>query len=219
MAEKMLMTQALDERDLLVNKISDKIVRLRLVDTKKKNEEKTMEDRVTPEQFERSVQSAWQQVMDLIDRYQRLDSAIIASNASNWVETSSGRYTVASAIALRARLKGNGIYEHSGKFEERLVMALEDQYNSAVRTAAGKNKAIEAQAENMRLSILGKDSKTKDVKPLEVVDAYIRENTTDIVDPLDAKKKQQEIREKLDTLLSELDTVIKASNATTTIEF
>ena len=29
----MLMTQALDERDLLVNKISDKIVRLRLVDT------------------------------------------------------------------------------------------------------------------------------------------------------------------------------------------
>ena len=36
MAEKMLMTQALDERDLLVNKISDKIVRLRLVDTKKK---------------------------------------------------------------------------------------------------------------------------------------------------------------------------------------
>ena len=94
MAEKMLMTQALDERDLLVNKISDKIVRLRLVDTKKKNEEKTMEDRVTPEQFERSVQSAWQQVMDLIDRYQRLDSAIIASNASSWVETSSGRYTL-----------------------------------------------------------------------------------------------------------------------------
>ena len=99
------------------------------------------------------------------------------------------------------------------------MATLETQYGNAVRTAAGKNKAIETQAENMRLSILGKDSKAKDVKPLEVVDAYIRENTTDVVDPLDAKKKQQEIREKLDTLLSELDTGIKVSNATTTIEF
>ena len=30
-------------------------------------------------------------------------------------------------------------------------------------------------AENMRLSILGKDSKTKDEKPLGVVDTYVKE--------------------------------------------
>ena len=45
----------------------------------------------------------------------------------------------------------------------------------------------------MRLSILGKDSKVKDEKPLEVVEAYVRENTTELVDPLDAKKKIEEI--------------------------
>ena len=39
MSETMLMTQALDERDLLVKKINDKIDKLKLVDVKRKNEE------------------------------------------------------------------------------------------------------------------------------------------------------------------------------------
>jgi len=54
---------------------------------------------------------------------------------------------------------------------------------------------------------------------LEVVDAYIRENTTGLVDPLDAKNKADEMSAKIDSLLSELDTRIKVSNATTFIEF
>ena len=40
MSEKMLVTQALDERDLLVKKIGDKIAKIQVVDTKKRNEEK-----------------------------------------------------------------------------------------------------------------------------------------------------------------------------------
>ena len=43
MAEKMLVTQALDERDLLIKKITDKVHKAKLVDTKKRNEEKTQE--------------------------------------------------------------------------------------------------------------------------------------------------------------------------------
>ena len=38
MAEKMLVTQALDERNLLVKKIGDKIAKIRLVDCKRNNE-------------------------------------------------------------------------------------------------------------------------------------------------------------------------------------
>lgn len=73
-------------------------------------------------------------------------------------------------------------------------------------------------AENMRLCILGKDSKAKDDKPLEVVDTYMMENTAELVDPLDVQKKVGEIQEKRAKLLSELDTQIKVSNATTFIE-
>ena len=111
------------------------------------------------------------------------------------------------------------MYADKGTFEEDLATQLERQYQTAVQAADYKNKGLEGQAETMRLSILGKDSKTKDTKPLEVVDAYIRENTTEVIDPLESQKKAQALREKIDMLLTELDTQIKVSNATTLIEF
>lgn len=219
MNEKMLVTQALDERDLLVKKITDKIGKIKLVDVKKRNEEKTANGRVTPEEFESTATAAYQSIMDLIDRFQRIDAAIVASNAANVVRTSYGEFTVAGSIALRNRLKQNGIYGANGAFETQLTAQLERQYQTAVQMAELKNKGLENQAENMRLSILGKDSKVKDAKPLEVVDTYIRENTTEVIDPLESRKKVQELKEKIDILLTELDTQIKVSNATTMIEF
>ena len=48
--------------------------------------------------------------------------------------------------------------------------------------------------------------------------AYVKENTTELVDPLDIKKKIESLEEKNNTLLKELDTQIKVSNATTLIE-
>lgn len=42
MSEKMLVTQALDERDLLVKKINDKIEKASFIDTIKPNEDKVL---------------------------------------------------------------------------------------------------------------------------------------------------------------------------------
>lgn len=220
MAEKMLVTQALDERDLLVKKITDKIRKVKLVDTKKRNEDKTVMERVTVEDFGKAAQSAWQQIMDLIDRYQRIEAAIVASNAATWVETTYGRYTVAGAISLRNRLRAKtGMLVTGTNFEGFLQSVLEAQFSTGVAAADEKNKALEKQAEAMRLSILGKDGKTRDDKPLEVVDAYVKENTTELVDPLGAEKRVAELKEKKEKLLAELETQIKVSNATTLIEF
>ena len=72
------MTQALDERDLLVKKINDKIEKIKLVDVKKRNEETTADNRISVEEFSKNAESAYQQITDLIERYQRLDAAIIA---------------------------------------------------------------------------------------------------------------------------------------------
>ena len=152
MSEKMLVTQALDERDLLVKKIADKIAK------------------------------------------------------------------VAGAIALRSRLRGVGAYEGDADFEGKLQKKLANEYNERVQFCDRKNSQLQSTAEEMRLSILGKDSKTKDDKPLGVVEAYVKENTTELVDPLDVKKKVEALTEKRDTLLTQLDTQIKVSNATTFIE-
>ena len=219
MAETMLMTQALDERDLLVKKINEKIVKIKLVDTKKHNEEKTVNERVTVEEFTKTAQAAWQKITDLVERYRRLDAAIVASNAATMIETAQGSMTIAAAIALRSRLRGDGIYEAKGTFEDNLIEQAQRQYVQSVTTAENRNKLLESKADDMRMAILGRDAKTKDDAPLEVVTAFIQANTTDVIDPLGVEKKVQELRERLDALSSELDTKIKVSNATTMIAF
>ena len=218
MSEKMLVTQALDERDLLVKKIDDKITKANFVDTVKPNEEKVYNKRVGKEEFAKEAESAYQQIMDLIDRFQKIDAAIVDSNAKTEIKTSYGTFTVAGAISLRSRLRGTGTYGHNADFEGLLQNKLQNEYNERVRFCDVKNSQLQSTAEQMRLSILGKDSKNKEEKPLGAVEAYVKENTTELVDPLDVKKKLEALAEKRNALLTELDTQIKVSNATTFIE-
>lgn len=211
MSEKMLVTQALDERDLLVKKISDKIDKASFVDTIKPNEDKVYSKRIGKDEYAKEAESAYQQIVDLIERFQKIDAAIVASNAETEITTSYGKFTVAGAISLRSRLRGLGTYDGEADFEGILKSKMQDEYNERVRTCDLKNSQLQNTAESMRLSILGKDSKTKDDKPLGVVDAYVKENTTELVDPLDIKKKIESLEEKNNTLLKELDTQIKVS--------
>lgn len=111
MSEKMLVTQALDERDLLVKKISDKIAKANFVDSIKPNEDKVYSKRVGKEEFIKEAEAEYQQIMDLIDRFQKIDAAIVDSNAKTEITTSYGTFTVAGAISLRGRLRGVGSYD------------------------------------------------------------------------------------------------------------
>lgn len=218
MSEKMLVTQALDERDLLVKKISDKIAKASFVDTIKPNEDKVYAKRIEKSEYAKEAESAYQQIIDLIDRFQKIDAAIVDSNAKTEVTTSYGTFTVAGAISLRSRLRGMGAYDGEADFEGKLQDKLKNEYNERVRFCDMKNSQLQSTAENMRLSILGRDAKTKDEKPLGVVEVYVKENTTELVDPLDIKKKLEMLEDKRNVLLTELDTQIKVSNATTFIE-
>ena len=218
MAEKMLVTQALDERDLLVKKIQDKIAKASFTDVKKHNEKKVIDRRVLEETFRQEAESAYQQIMDLIDRFQKIDAAIVASNAATMIHTSFGDYTVAGAISLRSRMRGNGSYDDEADFEQSLYTKMKSELDKRLISIENKNKQLESTAESMSLSILGKDTKAKDDKPLEIVTTYVQENTAELIDPLDVQKKVEEILEKRAKLLSELDTQIKVSNATTFIE-
>lgn len=216
--EKLLVTQALDERDLLVKKIADKIEKANLVDTIRNNENMVSKARIGKEDFARQAESAYQQIRDLITRFQKTDAAIVASNAVTKVNTSYGEFTVAGAISLRNRLRGNGSYDEEADFEGNLLRKMENEFRTQVQTAEARNQKLQNTAESMRLSILGKDSKVKDDKPLEVVETYVRENTTVLIDPLNIQKQIDVLKEKRDTLLRELDTQIKVSNATTFVE-
>lgn len=214
MENKLLITQALDERDLLVKKINSKIERIDFVDGKKRNEEKVIQQVITKEEFCKKVKTSYQQIQDLIKRYQKIDEAIITSNANTYIETSFGIYSVAVALSMRNRLRELNAMD----FETILRNKMEENYYEVLELKDLRNRRLEEDAEKMRLSILGKDGKYKDDKPLSVVDAYISENTVELIDPLNVLDEIESLKDKHTTLLSELETKIKISNATTFIE-
>ena len=214
---KMLVTQALDERDLLEKKINDKIQAAVPVDIVKNNENTVYNRRLTLEEFRKEAEGSYQQITDLIDRYNRIDAAIVESNANTYLETSYGRMSVAGAITLRNRMRGDIKYGGVADFESTLLYKLKKTYQDCIDTIERKNKNLAEVAEEMRLSILGRESKAKEDKPLEVVEVYIKENTMEMADPLNIVKKMEELQERKDVLLRELETMIKVSNATTYI--
>lgn len=218
MSEKLLITQALDERDLLVKKINAKINSASFLDTIKNNEVTVAGARIGKEEFAKQAAAAFQQINDLIARFQKIDAAIVASNATTKIQTSYGEFTIAGAISLRGRLRGTGAYRDDAEFEGTLLQKMERDLYNKVQSVDEKNRKMQSAAEQMRLTLLGKDTKTKDDTPLAVVESYVRENTTVLVDPLGIEKMIEEMKEKRDTLLRELDTQIKVSNATTYIE-
>lgn len=226
MSETMLMTKALDERDLLRKKIQQKIESTLFIDCRKNNEENVIKGACSREEFRKETESGYQSIIDSIKRYEKLDAAIIASNAEAKIVTSYGEYTVAAAIALRSRLKGissmanGGGFAATNDFESELAARMEQQYQETVKTVDSRNAALEQTAETMRLGILGKDGRGReDGSALNVVKTYVAENKTGLEDPLDLRKKVDALKERHDTLLSELDTGIKVSNATTFITF
>ena len=212
---RLLVTQALDERDLLNKKINDKIKTAVFIDVVKHNEETVMNRRVDRETFQKEAQSSFQQINDLIERYKNIEAAIVESNAKTFIETSYGKFSIAAAIALRNRLRGDLKFDGKADFETTLYQKMKSAYDDCVTTMEVKNDALAETAEQMRLSILGRETKVKNDKPLEVVETYIKENSMELADPLNIVSKMEQLQERKDKLLSELETQIKVSNATT----
>ena len=214
---RLLVTQALDERDLLNKKINDKIMSAVFVDVVKHNEETVLNRRVDRETFRKEAQSSFQQINDLIERYKNIEAAIVESNANTFIETSYGKFSIAAAIALRNRLRGDLKFDGKADFETTLYQKMKRAYDDCVTTMEVKNDALAETAEQMRLSILGKETKVKSDKPLEIVETYVKENSMELADPLNIVYKMEQLQERKDKLLSELETQIKVSNATTFI--
>jgi len=215
---KMLITEALDERALLIKRINQAIDAAALCDAKKVNELNVIEGRITEEEFKKKAEASFQQINDLIMRYQNIDAAIVESNAKTTIETSYGSFSVAAAISLRGRLRKTARDSEGLDFERKLECKMDIEYKKAVSIAEARNRALADTAENMRLSILGRENKIKEDKPLEVVDTYVEQNTVNIIDPLGLMDKVKQNKERRETLLKELETGIKVSNATTVIE-
>lgn len=234
---RITVVQALDERDLLVKKIMNKTQKAQFVDLMKPKAAVTWERRITRAAFAAEAQSALQQIQDLIVRYDSLNAAITAANAATYLDTSQGRMTVSCAIALRNRLRGSGPYGELTDFEGRLVKRMEKCYreeqelmrkkNEGIRReAAVQHKGNTASGSSARVVLLknaGAQERSKELRGnvkdgAGTADGFRQEKNPELmrmVDPLNLRRRAEEIAERREALLAELETKIKISNATT----
>ena len=61
-----------------------------------------------------------------------------------------------------------------------------------------RNRELASTAESERLSILGKETKAKDEKPLAVVETYLKENTMELADPINIVAQIEKLQERKD---------------------
>lgn len=129
MAERISVTQALDERDLLVKQINDRIEHTSFVEIIGREEQTLPGQLLSGAEYADRVEGAYRRIVEMMERYHRIHIAIQMSNSGTWIETSFGRFTVAVALSLRSRLKGTGTYEYDSDFEGNLCRKLREEYS------------------------------------------------------------------------------------------
>lgn len=216
--ERMLVCNALDERDFLRKKIISAIHNTYFIACKRVKDDKVRTTGFTdPKTFENEAKSSYQSITDMIDRYTRLDTAITLANASTEIKLSDDTVmTRAAAISMRKALVGDTATDFTG----RLIRVLERQFASVSATANELNAKADRELEQYKDNMTSGD-KAKELTPTvtQTLESLVADNRADIIDPIGVEKEIKKLEDKYETFKKELDSAIKVSNATTFVEF
>lgn len=213
----MIVTQALDERDLLLKRINDSIMKSKFVSVKKPNDEVIYQNKQKIADFEAETKSTMQSIKDLIDRYNRLDAAILLANATTYLEVAGMKMTRAAAINLRKSMIGMGV--RNSNFEQTLIRKMGRDFEEAKLHIAQSQEVADRQKEAMTNSLASSEKKNLSEDSLKSISAYCDNLVFTLVDPIEIEKEINEMQKKQDELKAGLESAIKISNATTYVEF
>lgn len=213
---QMLICDALDERDFLRKKIITAIKNAKFVDAKRVKDSK-VSGVIEVNKFEEDAKSDYQSIKDMIKRYQDIDVAITMSNATTILKTRSGKeMTVAAAIALRKIFNGSGAVQSD--FTGMLIEQMTAQYENATSNVQVYDRKANSELENYKANLVGRDTSKKLTEDeTAAVEKLVENLYGQLVDPLNIKDEIEKISDEHLTLMKELDTAIKISNASTYI--
>ena len=215
--EKMIVTQALDERDLLKKKIRDAIAKCDFVAVQKPGDDVIAQDKQKVADYEAEVKASFQSIRDMMDRYTRLDAAILLANATTKIEVAGKTMTRAAAINLRKMMKGQGLADTD--FTDVMIRKMTTDLDRARLKIAKSQEVADRQREVMSNSLMSSDKKVLSEDNLKSITAYCDNLVLKLVDPIDIEKTIADMQEKWDNLTTNLESAIRISNATTYVEF
>ena len=208
---EMLITQALDERDLLAKKIKTAINSQEFISMRKKDAAVDYNN-APVEKITEDIKSTYQSITDMIKRYCMIIQKIAESNATTLIEVSGQKMSISAAIAILKDIK-NGTY-----FESKLLSKLTQDFESITSAVKRNNNTVDQNKLKLLEAILAKDnSKKPTTEDTDLVDRVNDKNYVELIDPLGITDLIADLRTRTSELQSNILTAIKISNATTII--
>lgn len=206
--EKMLVTQGLNELKTLDSRINRAIREAKFV-APAKTSEKKVNPYTTKEDFINDAKSAMDSINALIDRRERIKSAIVESNATTMVDICGETFSVAKVIDLK----------NSILYKKVLLRKMKDEFDKAKVTVNRKNEDMELRIDEIINTVYGKENKNKSENFDSIVTPYREREEYSLVDPVNIEKVIEELEKYIEEFESTVDSKLQVSNCITTIEF
>lgn len=209
---QMLITQALDERDLLAKKIKDAISGQEFVSYKLKKRD-VDHNNCPVEKITEDIKSTYQSITDMMKRYCTIIQKIAESNAVTKITVDGQEMSISAAISILKDIK-NGTY-----FEARLLTKLVSDSNNILTYMKRNDNTVDNNKQIMLNGILSKsDSKKATDEEIDAINKVNDGDYAELIDPLGILDKIKELKVRTSELQSKILSAIKISNATTVIE-
>lgn len=160
------------------------------------------------EEIEKKAESDYQSIVDLIERRNKIKSAIVVSNATNMIEIAKNKMTVAEAIERK----------NSIEYDKELLHKMKQAYSSTVNYVDRVNEDVKNRLDKHLETLYGKDGKNKAAENEQITKIFKEDNEAKMVDPLDLKNKIEQLEGEIEDFEANVDLVLSESNALTKIE-
>lgn len=206
MSEKITITRALRDLKLLDKKIKRKISNMDPVNH-------TIGDYPVSgyndtSEFIKKAKSDYQSVCDLISLRSKIKSGVVKHNAFCEISIDSTKMTVAEAIERKRYIEE----------EKQLLSKMKYDYTNTTNKIENHNKSLEDVVNQISNALVGRSAKLKDAG-IETIKSIANDSKlAKIVDPLNISKLIDELEEKIDNFIAEVDISLVESNSKNTIE-
>lgn len=207
---KISISRALVQKKMLQNQIEKLIETARFTGVKYKKMNKI--DGMEVDVFSKESKSSFDKIKDKLNQVNKISAEIAISNAKTMVVVNGEEMTVASALAMKNYIN----------LRKAFLSKLASQYDMSLRRVDNHNNKVSIDANDRFQDYIcsaGNVANNSDKAFKEnFVSDYKANNEIEIVDPLNALKEIESMKNYLDGFEGDVDIALSESNAKTEIE-
>lgn len=161
------------------------------------------------EDFEKSAQSKYDSVIDLIKRKNTIKSAIVKANNTTPVKVGTKTMSIADAINYKTAIQ----------FKKKLADSLKAKQNKMIATVNNSNTIVEANVQKILEATFGKENVKAGKDDVESVrKPYMEANEFHLFDPIKVGSLVEQLELEVSEFEMEVDAALSEINAVTFIE-